>query len=182
MSFVLILNNVMYHIDFDKYYNALFLIDLRKYLIECDIHNTIFFFIRNPRVNIQLISAYFEFYFQRSPESYMLGQVISKTLISYRICSSIHISMDTDYLPCILFTKGLLLQEILIYMPSEKISYLRELHYYFFPRSLNKCCVCLDIRPDVMNIHQDRFHHSICSECILRIQPPLCPICRLTII
>jgi len=185
MNQTLVLNGVIYAIDFDKYQNSLLLIDLRKYVISCEVlNNTILFFMKNPRINIQLISTSFEFYFEQSPEAFMLGQVVSKSLISYRTHKSIHFNVvdNNDYLPCILFTKGLLLEEILIYMPIQKLLYIRELQYSFFNRSIDQCCICLDVRDDVINVHQNQYHHVICSECLLQIHPPLCPICRQKII
>lgn len=183
MSLQLILNNSFHNVEYSGFYKPLLLIDVRKNLVRCDLNNTIFFYVENPRTNIELISGYFEFYFHTSPQDFMLGQVISKSMISYRTTSSITSILQNhhEYLPCILFTKGFYIQEILIYMPIQNLPFLRELKYYWYARFTERCCVCLDEKDNIINVHQNAYHHLVCFNCLLRIEP-ICPICRADIL
>lgn len=182
MTVYVMLNETVFTIDFGRFYTPLLLIDVKDYHIKCDINNKFLFFIENPRVNIQLISGFFDFYFKSKPEDYMMGQVVSKILISYRTLDSVWEASDNirnvvDFMPCVLFTKGLYLQEMLIYMPFQKPNYLKELKYYFLPKETGQCVICMDDKTDLINLHQNDFKHVVCSECILKIENE-CPVCR----
>lgn len=182
MAVYVMLNEKVFTIDFGRFYTPLLLIDVKKYQITCDMNNKFLFFIENPRVNIQLISGLFDFYFKSKPEDFMLGQVVSKVLISYRTVDSVwenanHIRSVIDFMPCVLFTKGLCLQEMLIYMPFHTQTYIKELHYYFVPKITGQCVICLDEKTDLINVHQNEFLHCVCSQCILKIDTE-CPVCR----
>jgi hypothetical protein len=162
----------MYEVNFDKIYFPLYLVDLRVLDIRCEISNTFLFFIENPRVNIELVSGFFEFYYNSIPGDETLGQVLSKALITYRLGED----AVTDMSPCVIFTKGLKILELLIYMPTNDLVYIRELQYYFFPKVEAECVICMDDRKDVMDIHQNNFEHYVCMSCVLRIKK--CPVCR----
>ena len=182
MTVYVMLNERVYTIDYGRFYTPLLLIDVKSYDIRCDMNNKFLFFIENPRVNIQLISGYFDFYFKTKPEEYMMGQVVSKILISYRTLDSVWEASDNirnvvDFLPCVLFTKGLLLQEMLIYMPFQKPLYLKELRYYFIPKESGQCVICMEDKDDLINVHQDDYHHVLCSGCLLKLENE-CPVCR----
>jgi len=176
MSLHCLLNTDNYKIDCSKYYNPLLLIDVKKYNIKCKLTNSFWFFIENPRHNIDLISGFFEFYFKNSPEDYTLGQVISKTMILYNKNKMNH----HDFMPCILFTSGFFLQEILIYLPIHQFTFFRELKYYFYEKQFTSCIVCFEEKICV-NVHQNQFNHCICMSCLLKLNQ-YCPICRLQII
>lgn len=182
MTVYVMLNDKVFTIEFGRYYTPSLLIDVKSYNIQCELNNKFLFFIENPRVNIQLISGFFEFYFLTKPEEYMMGQVVSKILISYRTLDSVWEATDSlqnvvDFMPCVLFTKGLVLQEILIYMPFHKPLYLKELKYYFAPKEAGQCVICLEDNHPVINLHQDEFQHCVCQPCILKIEDR-CPVCR----
>jgi hypothetical protein len=162
----------MYEVNFDKIYFPLYLVDLRVLDIRCEISNTFLFFIENPRVNIELVSGFFEFYYNSIPGDETLGQVLSKALITYRLGED----AVTEMSPCVIFTKGLKILELLIYMPTNDLVYIRELQYYFFPKVEAECVICMDDRKDVMDIHQNNFEHYVCMSCVLRIKK--CPVCR----
>jgi len=186
MTVYVMLNDKVYTIEFGKFYTPSLLIDVRKYNIECDMNNKFLFFIENPRVNIQLISGFFDFYFKTTPKTYMLGQVVSKILISYKTLDSIWEASDNirnvvDFMPCVLFTKGLFLQEILIYMPFQRHFYLKELKYYFEPKLKGQCFICMEEEIPLINLHKDEFYHCVCTKCILKLDDE-CPLCRQSII
>jgi len=185
MSVYVMLNGHIFTIDFGKFYTPSLLIDVKAYDIRCDMNNKFLFFIENPRVNIQLISGFFDFYFKSLPEEFMMGQVVSKILISYKTLDSIWEASDNlrnviEFMPCVLFTKGLQLQEILIYMPFQKLLYLREIKCSFLPKTRKQCIICFDDERSTINVHQDKFDHCVCTSCLLRIDN-VCPLCRQTI-
>jgi hypothetical protein len=102
--------------------------------------------------------------------------VISKTLISYSDTSQ----NNHEFMPCIIFTTGLYIQEILIYLPFQNFTFHRELKYHFVPKMDYQCSVCLDEKLCI-NVHDNQYNHCVCSECILKIEDT-CPVCRLTIV
>lgn len=175
MSIYCLLNSNNYTVNYSKFYNPLILIDVKKYDMKCNLTNSFMFFIENPRTNIELVSGFFEFYFKTSPNDYTLGQVISKTLITY----SDSIMNNHEFMPCILFTTGLYLQEILIYLPFQNFTFHRELKIKFLLKVNDKCSICLEDK-ECINVHQNQYHHAICSECIMKIDNT-CPVCRLPI-
>lgn len=176
MSVYCLLNSDKYKVSFSKFYNPLLLIDVKKYQMKCNLTNSFLFFIESPRTNIELVSGFFEFYFKNTPQEYALGQVISKTLITFSESGK----NNLEFMPCILFTTGLYLQEILIYLPFQSFTFHRELHYYFIDKVEYQCSICLESKKCI-NLHQNSFNHCVCTECILKIEST-CPICRLSII
>jgi len=176
MSLYCLLNTDNYIIDCPKYYHPLLLIDVKEHNIQCKLTNSFWFFIENPRHNIDLVSGFFEFYFKQKPEDYTLGQVISKTMILYNKDKI----QSHDFMPCILFTSGFFLQEILIYLPAQSFSFFRELKYSFFQKQWSSCVICFEEK-DCVNVHENHFNHCICLPCLLKMNH-LCPICRLAII
>jgi len=176
MSIYCLLNEDKYKVDYSKYYNPLLLIDVKKYNMKCNITNSFLFFIENPRTNIELVSGYFEFYFKNVPQEYTLGQVISKTLITY----SESCKYNQEFMPCILFTNGFFLQEILIYLPFQNFCFHRELKLKFLQKMEYKCAICLETKPCI-NLHQNTFNHCVCVDCALKIENT-CPLCRLSIL
>jgi len=176
MSVYCLLNNEKYKVPYEKFYNPLLLIDVKRFQLKCNLTNSLLFFIENPRHNIELVSGFFEFYFKSIPDEYTLGQVISKTMILYSKESSHY-----EFMPCILFTSGFFLQEILIYLPLQNFPFHRQLKYYFFQTNKDQCIICLEDNIDCYNVHQDKYKHNICKNCILKIDS-ICPICRLPII
>lgn len=176
MSIYCLLNSDKYKISYSKFYNPLLLIDVKKYNMKCNLTNSFLFFIENPRTNIELVSGFFEFYFKNNPQEYTLGQVISKTLITYSdSCKNNH-----EFMPCILFTTGLFLQEILIYLPFQNFVFHRELKLLNMDKVFMKCPVCLEEK-QCINLHMNMYNHCVCKDCALKIENS-CPICRLTIL
>jgi hypothetical protein len=176
MSVYCLLNHDKFKVNYSKFYNPLLLIDVKKYQMKCNLTNSFLFFIENPRSNIELVSGFFEFYFKTTPQDYTLGQVISKTLITYSDTSQ----NNHEFMPCILFTMGLYLQEILIYLPFQNFSFHRELKYHFISKIDFQCSVCLEDKKCI-NVHQNQYNHCVCNECILKIENT-CPVCRLSIL
>jgi len=171
------LNQDLYRVEFSKLYHPLYLIDLRSYQLKCQMKNTILFLLEDPRVNIDLVSGYFEFYYQTAPDFDSLGQVFSKALISYRALGSGGIG---DLTSCVLFTKGMTILELLIYMPIQTQTYLQELKYYFIPKLTETCVVCWETKKNIINVHQDQYNHYVCVPCLLKCSR--CPICRSNIL
>jgi len=176
MSIYCLLNQDKLKIDYSRFYNPVLLIDVKKYNMKCNLTNSFLLFIENPRTNIDLVSGFFEFYFKNAPNEYSLGQVISKTLITYNNLNP----NNHEFMPCILFTIGFVLQEILIYLPFQNFTFHKELKYYFVSKMRYKCSVCLEEK-DCINLHKNLYNHCICMQCILKIDN-VCPLCRLSII
>lgn len=176
MSLYCLLNKDNFKIECDKYYNPLLLIDVKPYQMKCTLTNSFWFFIENPRHNIDLVSGFFEFYFKNSPDDYTLGQVISKSMVLY---NKDRINYH-DFMPCILFTNGFFLQEILIYLPFHTFTFFRELKYTFLPIEYCECGVCFE-ETQCINVHDNQYHHCFCLQCILQLHQ-VCPICRLSIL
>lgn len=167
-------NYRMFCIDFTKFYHPLYLIDLRLMDMFCELNNTFMFFVENPRVNIDLVSGFFEFCYRTMPPEESLGQVLSKAMITYRQEEE-SAQAITEMTPCVIFTRGLKILELLIYMPIQEQLYLKELHYCFYPTMQAECVICFE-KKDVINVHQNHFEHCVCMPCLLKIDR--CPICR----
>ncbi|NDE13756.1 hypothetical protein EBZ80_02385 [bacterium] len=176
MSIYCLLNSDKYRVEFQKFYNPILLVDVKKYQMKCEMNNSFLFFIENPRINIDLVSGFFEFYFRIRPQDFTLGQVMSKTLITYNTSRK---NNPHEFMPCVLFTSGMYLQEILVYLPYQTFAFHRELVYHFVPRIDNQCSVCLEEK-QCINVHDNVFNHCVCPTCLLRIEPK-CPVCRLAI-
>lgn len=187
MTVFFLLNGRAYHIPFTAFYAPVLLIDMRDETVQCGMQNQFLFYIENPRVNIRLLSGSFDFYFRDPPEEFTLGQIMSKILVSYRSLDSVWeltdpIRIAHEYMPCVLFTKGFRLEEMLIYMPVQKHVFLRELKYHFFPRIYTTCAVCLEEKYNAVNLHPGKsYAHHLCLSCVLRLSDPICPLCRQSI-
>jgi len=182
MATVLMVNDQMFMIPYSRFYTPLFLIDMKMFQVTCRMSNKLCFFIENPRTNIALVSGFFDFYFKKEPDEYMLGQVLSKAIMYYQVQDDGRRNLtcptaSVDFMPCVLFTKGFVIQELLIYLPFQKFMYLRELKQYFLPTVHGTCAVCLETKPKVINLHQNEFLHCLCNECLLKIGDD-CPVCR----
>jgi hypothetical protein len=180
------LNDKVYTIEFFRFHTPLLLIDVKKMNILCELTNKFLLFIENPRVNIQVISGFFDFYFKEKPDEFMMGQVVSKILISYRCIESLSQVRDffqrtNDFFPCVLFLRGLQLQEILIYLPFHKPTFLRELRLHFIPKTSGACIICFEEGNQIVNLHQDQFMHIVCMTCLLKLDTQ-CPVCRQPVI
>lgn len=172
------INFKLYKIRFSKYWHSQYLIDLRSENIECKLNNVCMLFIENPRLNIELISGFFEFYFKTYPSEQTLGQVLTKVVITYKSGDRDN-KADTETMPCIIFTKGFQMLEILIYTPSIDITFLKELRISFLPKIDDHCTICLEKKDNIINLHQDHFKHYVCKDCLIKIDK--CPICRLAL-
>jgi len=179
-----VLNYELYYIDYSKYHLPIFMIDVRPYNIVCESKNTIMFFIENPRTNIELVSGFFEFYFSTTPNTNTHGQVVSKSLITFRTSIRTIDSFDQgcyEYTPCILFTKGLCLEEMLIYLPPQELSFLKELRFFCKGFENGSCHLCCFDKKNIVNLHDNRFDHKCCMDCILK-WGDTCPFCRASIV
>ncbi|NBN99393.1 MAG: hypothetical protein EBV19_09190, partial [Flavobacteriia bacterium] len=66
MTIHVILNYELFYVDYAKFHLPVFLIDVRPYRMQCSMHNTIMFFIEDPRINIELIAGFFEFFYENA--------------------------------------------------------------------------------------------------------------------
>ena len=167
------LNNDIYRVEFTKVYHPLFLIDLRPLNIHCKMNNFLLFFMENPRVNIDLLSGFFEFYYKTPPMEDSIGQVLSKTLVTYRSGDEPIVGEMT---PCVIFTRGLQIVELLVYVPTSEFVFLRELRYHFMEKITDVCAICLEENKGVIDVHQNGYHHYVCVLCLLKVNK--CPLCR----
>lgn len=175
------LNYEWFHLTTVKYYTPVLLINVKEKQLQCLRTNSITILMENPRTNIELISAVFYFYFHDWPQSQNLGQVISKCTIF----NCIDDKKNTEQYPCILFLKGSVLEEILIYLPTRPTSFLREIKYKknYHQREDGMCVICLDENTTVINVHENNeFNHELCMKCILQLKQFLCPLCRIPIV
>jgi len=168
------LNYEWFHITNVKYYVAVILLNVRDKELQCTKTNSITILMENPRTNIDLLSAVFYFFFHEWPQEDTLGQVISKCTVFYHSENKEFV----DTYPCILFLKGSILEEILIYLPERPQEFLREIKYLNYPRRTSLCVVCLEENITVVNVHDNHFSHEMCMKCILQLKQLQCPICR----
>jgi hypothetical protein len=83
-----------------------------------------------------------------------------------------------DYIPCIMYTRGFFLTQILIYLPMRKTIFLRELLFLTYPIIRGACIACLEDEIDIINVHRDQdYVHGLCKGCLLKVGPR-CPVCR----
>jgi len=180
MILYLMINYEMYEIACPMYYLPIVLLDIVEHDIQCQEMNSITMLMKNPRSNMDMISAVFHFYFEGGTDDVdrvTPGQVTSRYMIIYDMDSVDEVV--TDYYPCVLFLRGKKLCEILFYMPPQALPFRRELLYRFHPRRTDVCPLCLEERP-LINLHKNDFRHELCLDCVLHIRPR-CPFCRLEI-
>lgn len=170
MNAYIMLNYVMYEMTCVKYYLPLMTISLRHLDLICDKTNSITILILYPRVNIDMISSQFQFYFPTAETLY--GQVHSHFIIVYNTNNP----GDVDKSYCILNMEGMHLIDIILYLPNHPSPFLKELRYRFHQRSVGGCPVCFEENVNLINLHNDAFNHSVCEKCLLQINK--CPFCR----
>jgi hypothetical protein len=168
------LNYEWFHVVNVKYYRPVILINVTDQQVMCKKKNSITILMENPRTNIELVSAVFYFYFQDWPQTGTMGQVISKCTILYTADNK----QNQESYPCILFLKGQILEEILVYLPTRPVEFLRELKYHFYPQRKGTCVVCMEDDVTLINVHQNSFNHEMCNSCLLKLKQHSCPMCR----
>ena len=174
MNVYVMLNYVMHEIMCPQYYLPIILINLRPLNMVCETVNSLTMLIKEPRINIDLISSVFRFYFPTPPEDTTYhGQVRSQYVIVYHLDEPWE---STDEHPCILFFEGMTLVEILVYIPFQNQRFLKQIQYYFHPKRKGSCLVCLEDDVVLVNLHQNQYHHEVCSNCIFKVDQ--CPLCR----
>jgi len=134
---------------------------------------------------MDIISSTFQFYFEDWPENEQdLGQVMSTCNIVYNI-NSPSFSTDTG---CVLFLRGVFLEEIFVYIPNPLESVIRELHYFFKEKSIGRCTICFEDSTQLRNVHDNEetssvpVSHQFCLTCITKLSSKQCPMCRMTIV
>jgi len=173
MDIILMINFDFYCIPLPTYYLPILVVECEPFNIRLVMLNHIIMFMNHPRTNIDSLSACFEFYFMENPSTSqeLSGQVISRCMVNYT-------TRVYDYIPCILYTRGFLLTQILIYLPIRKTIFLRELLFSTYPVLTGSCTTCMEDGIKIINVHRDRnYVHGLCKECLLRVGQR-CPVCR----
>ena len=171
MSFLLFLNGRMYHKSFSKFHDPILSIDLGDLEMICEKKNELLFFCEEPRSNIALLVSRIEFYFTFAPDEEAIGQLSSTILINYHVDKN---PRNHVYENCVIFTKGYKITEIIIYLPTHEFTFLRELKYHFYEKTVGYCTICFETKSNM--VHVDSFH-QFCLDCILKTIPK-CPLCR----
>lgn len=174
MEVQILLNSHWYRVSVSKYYHPVLLLDMRSFRIQCQMTNRIQIKADNPRTNISYLSAVFQFFFHDWPSQSYMGQVVSRYSVMY--CDKN--VMDVDQFPCILFLSSLQLDEILMYLPPRPMMFLKEIRLRNIALLKGFCVICLEQNTDVVNVHQDNYHHEMCKDCLLQYPNSQCPICR----
>jgi hypothetical protein len=171
MSFFLILNGKFYEKKYTKFYTPVLSISLEDLNLECQERNKLIFFCEEPRTNISLLMSRIEFYFTYQQDYDVIGQLSSKVLINYNIDKNPN---NQVYENCIIFTKGYKITEILVYLPTHELKFLRELVYHFYEKSSGLCDICFEKKTNMVSVDK---YHKFCLDCILKTNKK-CPICR----
>lgn len=172
MLLYIMLNYVMYEVPCTKYYLPLIHIDVRSLDLMCEAVNSITILMMRPRINMDMISSQFRFYFTTiRGEETSYGQVHSQCMIIYNMNEPSNI----DHHPCILHLEGKRMLEILLYVPYPEINIMKEISYRLHRRRVGSCPICYE-ETTLINLHEDDFHHEVCSVCLLKID--YCPLCR----
>jgi hypothetical protein len=177
MNLFLMLNYEMVEIPCEKYYLPIMMIDLRPYKLICQDVNSLMILIRNPRVNIDLMSSIFSFFFDHEDiEDSFYGEVQSDLSVIYNLENKMK---ETKTQPFILFTEGYKLIELLIYFPnSKKQSFLKEIAYKQNESREGECPVCME-QHSLVNLHNNEFQHELCWNCLFKVNK--CPLCRINL-
>lgn len=175
MNLFLMLNYEMIEIPCEKFYMPIVFLDLREYKLTCQEVNSFMILMRNPRTNIDLLSGVFQFFFESSEQigDSFLGQVQSNLNLIYNMNNT----KFKDSLPFIIFTQGYQLIELLLYLPAFKQqTLLREIVYRSHSIREGECPICME-QKNLVNLHQNEFHHEVCKTCLFRLTQ--CPMCRI---
>lgn len=201
MAFIMIqFNNQWEFLPLCRYFLPVIRIDCRDIHFKCKQTNAVRMIIQNPRVNIDLLYAMYEFYFETWPVTpSKMGQVSFPLQCMYTINSDnpvFHNLNGMDMGDCVqrrsnaempvhgtmtLFEDRV--QEIFIPVPTLCSALQREIVFYHRPRRRGECIICSETDVDLYNVHSV---HEFCMSCLLQIVPidtmfpntiP-CPLCR----
>lgn len=172
MNLYVMLNYEMFEIPCEKYYKPIICLELRPYNLKCLEENTITILMRNPRVNIDLFSSVFHFFFDGTQDGDYLGHVRSDSTLIYNLDEpQEHFNSSV-----ILLSQGYYLVELIIYIPpARRPFYLREIEYWKHQKEEGECPICFEEKT-LVNLHNNEFRHHVCGQCILQLTS--CPICR----
>lgn len=187
MNVLLSLNDQWFHVHVTHFFRPLLLLDFKSLRMHCqktDNHLTVW--LPNPRVNIDLIMCTIRFFFDDWPAESTLGQVVASCSILYNCDHGVR-----DTTACILFLRGLLLQELLIYVPHRLEAVLRELKFKTGgAHATGRCLICCEEDRSLYRVHAPpsdgetdaaaaaRSRHMFCLSCIVRFPENVCPLCR----
>lgn len=142
--------------------------------LECILDvNKILIYCVNPRMNIDCLLYCSDFKFGDTINENTYGQIISKMLVNY------HYTTKCDFIDFNILTTGYTITSIIINMPKQDKTFLRELLYLKFPKIKNMCYICYEEKNNIINLH---YNHQFCLDCILQLKTNICPMCREKII
>lgn len=164
-------NDTFVHLDQVPFYlDEIFIEELD---IACkDSKNKIIIFAMNPRTNIDSIIYMSEFEFNKEIDDDTYGQIVSNMFINYHASSIEH---DKDKSEIVILTKGKSICGLLLTLPKQDRTFLRELGYRHYTRFNKYCVVCYETKRNCIKVHDD---HFFCLDCILKFKQKQCPICR----
>lgn len=170
MSFYFFLNErLLGTCYFRKIYQPRFEVDISDMNLICGMSNKLQFICMYPRINILKIISFTEFFFHERPTADYHGKVTTRCHVYFN-------KDDYETYACEIYLKGFLITKIEIDMPKNNRLFLRELKYRKRRKYQETCCICFDEREDIINVHENHYHHFVCADCILNIDK--CPICR----
>jgi len=179
MNVLLSLNDKWYNVFVSQFYRPLILLDFKSLRVHCEKNNALTLWLPSPRTNIDLITSCINFYFEEWPETNTLGQVLASCTILYDSSNS----AVSETTACILFLRGVLLEELLIYVPDRLSLVLRELKYKMHGRtSRGPCIICFEDDRLLYQVHDTIPLHEFCLQCIMKLQDQSCPLCRLPLL
>lgn len=141
--------------------------------IDClEEKNKILIYCNDPRTNIDSLLYCTDFIFNNEMDEESYGQITSKMLINYYFTS---IQYKFDCVDINILTKGRNITNIIIYMPENNKTFLRELLYLSYKRKEDNCFICYEDKNNIIPLH---YNHNFCLDCILKLKQKKCPICR----
>lgn len=145
--------------------------------IDCtEEKNKILIYCNDPRINIDSLLYCTDFIFNNEMNEDSYGQIVSKMLLNYNFTTIKH---KFDFIDVNILTKGKVITNIIIYMPENNKTFLRELLYLPYDRKEDICYICYEEKKNIIKLHHD---HKFCLDCILKCKQKKCPICRETIL
>jgi hypothetical protein len=209
MAFIMIqFNHQWEFLPLCRYFLPVIRIDCRNIPFKCKETNTVRMIIQNPRVNIDLLYAMYEFYFESWPVTPgKMGQVLFPLQCMYTIHTNnpvFHNLNNVDMGDCPRrFPAGEIpihgtmtlyedqVQEIFIPVPTLCNTLQREIVLSHKPRRRGECVICSETEVEIYNVHStSEYAHEFCMPCLLQIVPVdtifprivPCPLCRQNIV
>ena len=167
-------NDTFLHFENIPYYNDEVWIDLN---ITCQKNkNRLILFCHSPRTNIDCILYCSEFQFSEEIDDRTDGQIVSQMVVNYNLENP---ETSFEYNQIVIMTHGNTLSGIVMNMPINDRTFLRELVYRTYTKVCKECPICYETKSNCVAVHDD---HHFCLDCILKCKQKLCPLCRASIV